>query len=151
MTKRHEQDKVDTSLILSKGTSQHVPQPSTCAQGLDYITTRLAPKTAKSKQSTIIYKKKKVNSLNCNITESTFDRSSSESQSHQKDITKPDGEACNTNGTLRDASEMVWLYSPSADSPSFSFSKRTHSNASDKDEVTLKKKTCVSIKSRAEK
>ena len=49
MTERCERDKVDTSLILPKGTSWCVPQPLTHAQGLDYITTGLAPKTAKRK------------------------------------------------------------------------------------------------------
>ena len=49
MTERHERDKVDTSLIFPKGTSQCVPQPLMHAQGLEYITTRLAPKTAKCK------------------------------------------------------------------------------------------------------
>lgn len=29
-----------------------------------------------------------------------------------KDTTKPDGEACNADGTLKDASEMEWLNSP---------------------------------------
>ena len=47
---------------------------------------------------------------------------------------------------------MVWLHSPSTDSPSFSFLKHAHSDTSDKDEVTLKKKkTCVSVKSKVEK
>lgn len=68
----------------------------------------------------------------------------------QKDITKPDGEACNEDGTLKDASEMEWLNSPGSNSSPIPFSKRAH-NDSDEDEVTSKKKTCVSIKSKAEK
>lgn len=31
-----------------------------------------------------------------------------------KDTTKPDGDACRPDGTLKDASEMEWLDSPSA-------------------------------------
>ncbi len=31
---------------------------------------------------------------------------------YQKDSTKPDGEACNNDGTLKDASELEWLHSP---------------------------------------
>ena len=61
----------------------------------------------------------------------------------------PDGEACNVDGTLKDAAEMIWLHSPGSKSP-IAFSKCAH-NDSDEDEITLKKKTCVSIKSRAEK
>ena len=34
------------------------------------------------------------------------------SRSIQKDITKPDGEACNADGTLKDASEIEWYSSP---------------------------------------
>ena len=44
MAAQRERDKVDISLILPKATSRRVPQPSTRAQGLDYITTGLAPK-----------------------------------------------------------------------------------------------------------
>ena len=71
----------------------------------------------------------------------------------QKDITKPNGEACNINGLLKDASEITWLHSPGARSPSISLLKRTHTD-SDEDEVIWKKKkkkTCVSIIPRAKK
>jgi len=30
-----------------------------------------------------------------------------------KDTSKPDGEACNPDGTLKDAEEITWLHSPS--------------------------------------
>ena len=50
----------------------------------------------------------------------------------------PDGEACNVDGTLKDAAEMIWLHSPGSKSP-IPFSKRAH-NDSDEDEITLKKK-----------
>ena len=56
----------------------------------------------------------------------------------------PDGEACNVDGTLKEASEIVWLHSPS-NSSAILWSKCAH-NDSDKDqsdEITLKKKTCV--------
>lgn len=63
----------------------------------------------------------------------------------------PDGEACNADGTLKDAAEMIWLHSPgSKSSPTISFSKRAHSDI-DEDEVTSNKKTRVSIKSKTEK
>ena len=35
----------------------------------------------------------------------------------QHDTTKPIGEACNTDGTLKDASEIDWLNSPSDEMP----------------------------------
>ena len=35
----------------------------------------------------------------------------------QKDITKPDGEACNDDGTLKDASLMNWVNSPLDETP----------------------------------
>ena len=35
-------------------------------------------------------------------------------QRKQKDLRKPDGDACNPDGTLKDASEMEWPDSPSA-------------------------------------
>ena len=35
-------------------------------------------------------------------------------QRKQKYLRKPDGEACNPDGTLKDASEMEWPDSPSA-------------------------------------
>ena len=47
MAAQHERDKVDTSLILPKAVSQRIPQPSTRAQGLDYVTMGLAPKKGK--------------------------------------------------------------------------------------------------------
>ena len=47
MTAQRERDKVDTSLILPKAVSRQIPQPSTRAQGLDYVTTGLAPKKGK--------------------------------------------------------------------------------------------------------
>ena len=56
----------------------------------------------------------------------------------------PDGEACNVDGTLKEASKIIWLHSPS-NSSAILQSKCTH-NDSDKDqsdEITLKKKTRV--------
>ena len=44
----------------------------------------------------------------------------------QCDATKPVGEACNGDGTLKDASEMNWLNSPSDEMPP-PFSKRARS------------------------
>ena len=35
-------------------------------------------------------------------------------QRKQKDLWKPDGDACNPDGTLKDAPEMEWPDSPSA-------------------------------------
>ena len=35
----------------------------------------------------------------------------------QKDLTKPDGKACNVDGTLKDASEIQFLHSPSDVAP----------------------------------
>ena len=49
MVAQREHDKVDTNLILPKVASQRVSQPSKCAQGLDYVTTGLAPKKEKRK------------------------------------------------------------------------------------------------------
>lgn len=36
---------------------------------------------------------------------------------HLKDVSKPDGEACNDDGTLKDASEIEWAHSPSQSHP----------------------------------
>ena len=49
MVAQCEHDKVDTSLILPKAASRRVSQPSKRAQGLDYVTTGLAPKKGKHK------------------------------------------------------------------------------------------------------
>ena len=56
----------------------------------------------------------------------------------------PDGEACNVDGTLKEASKIVWLHSPS-NSSAISRSKRAHNDSGkdQSDEITLKKKTCV--------
>ena len=68
------------------------------------------------------------------------------SQSVQKDITKPNGEACNADGTLKDASKIIWVHSPTGSNSSpIPFLKHAH-NDSNEDEVTVKKKTCVSTK-----
>ena len=73
------------------------------------------------------------------------------SRSIQKDITKPDGEACNADGTLKDASEIEWLHSPGSKSPPVSLSKRARNDTSSDADGIAFKKTRVSIKSRAEK
>jgi hypothetical protein len=36
---------------------------------------------------------------------------------HLKDASKPDGEACGDDGTLKDASEIKWVHSPSQSHP----------------------------------
>ena len=71
---------------------------------------------------------------------------SERSRTVQKDVTMPDGEACNVNGTLKEASEIMWLHSPLNSSP-ISGSKRAN-NDGNEDEITSRKKTHVSIKSR---
>jgi hypothetical protein len=48
----------------------------------------------------------------------------------QNDVTKPVGEACNADGTLKEANKIVWLNSPSDENPS-SFPKRAHTPESD--------------------
>ena len=82
------------------------------------------------------------------VVELTLNMSLNKGQSHpkptgsqhvQKDITMLDGEACNVDGSLKDAAEMIWLHSPGSKSSLIPFSKRTHNN-SDEDEITLKKK-----------
>lgn len=46
----------------------------------------------------------------------------------QQDATKPIGEACNADGTLKEAREINWLDSPSDETPpSLPFSKRVRS------------------------
>jgi hypothetical protein len=39
--------------------------------------------------------------------------SSKNQKTHLKDPTKPGGDACREDGTLKDATEMIWLNSPS--------------------------------------
>jgi len=48
----------------------------------------------------------------CGVVELTLDTH------FQKDEGKPDGEACNVDGTLKDATDMEWLNSPSQLLPS---------------------------------
>jgi hypothetical protein len=63
-----------------------------------------------------------------------------------------EGEACNADGTLKEAKEIQWLYSPSDESPSALPAKRSHSDAlddgdegcSDADQLTKPKKRRVS-------
>ena len=66
---------------------------------------------------------------------------------HFKDVKKPDGEACNADGTLKDANEIQWLNSPSDEQPILP-SKRFYENDDvdyqDDDEFPTKK-LCVSI------
>jgi hypothetical protein len=38
---------------------------------------------------------------------------SNEGKTYSKDTTKPDGDACREDGTLKEADEMVWPNSPS--------------------------------------
>ena len=44
----------------------------------------------------------------------TYMKTANLNQRKQKDLQKPDGDACNPDGTLKDASEMEWPDSPSA-------------------------------------
>ena len=41
-------------------------------------------------------------------------KTANSNQRKQKDLQKPDGKACNSDGTLKDASDMEWPDSPSA-------------------------------------
>jgi hypothetical protein len=53
---------------------------------------------------------------------------------HLKDASKPNGEACGDNGTLKDASEMEWVHSPSQSRPVLQGKKQKRTdNASDSD------------------
>ena len=66
---------------------------------------------------------------------------------HFKDVEKPDGEACNADGTLKDANEMQWLNSLSNEQPILP-SKRFHENDDvdyQDDDEFLTKKLRVSI------
>jgi hypothetical protein len=56
---------------------------------------------------------------NCSTvpSENLSDKSSGSNEkgkTYEKDITKPDGDACNEDGTLKDASELEWPDSPTA-------------------------------------
>ena len=48
----------------------------------------------------------------------------------QNNVTKPVGEACNADGTLKEANEIVWLNSPSDENPP-GFLKCAHTPESD--------------------
>ncbi|KAM6490136.1 hypothetical protein JOM56_014455 [Amanita muscaria] len=105
---RHERDKVDTTLILS---TTRVPQPSKRSLGRDYPT-EAAPKNTKTdgKESNPTKGKQKQLTINTLL---------------QKDAKRvPEGEACNPDGTLKEADEIDWVYSPSDETPSLTVPKR---------------------------
>ena len=53
-----------------------------------------------------------------------------------KDTSKPDGEACNPDGTLKDAEQIKWLNSPSDSPPPFeNHNKHALDDESDNDRV----------------
>lgn len=58
-----------------------------------------------------------------------------------KDVTKPDGEACREDGTLKDAEEIEWMNSPSKDIGAPLLKRR---GSRSEDEAAARKKACVS-------
>ena len=59
---------------------------------------------------------------------------------HHKDASKPDGEACHEDGTLKDVSEITWLHSPSQGEPTtLGEKRRRHGSDSDLDINNLPK------------
>ena len=61
-----------------------------------------------------------------------------------QDLTKPSGKACNTGGTLKDASASDWYNSPSDNAP-LPFSKQAHDEDIGKNTEGGHKKPQVSI------
>ena len=61
-----------------------------------------------------------------------------------QDPTKPSGEVCNTDGTLKDASAIDWYNSPSDNAP-FPFSKQAHDEDIGENTEGRHKKPQVSI------
>jgi len=65
-----------------------------------------------------------------------------------KDASKPDGEACCDDGTLKDASEMEWAHSPSQSHPVLHGEKWKWSDGvsdGDVDDINVLPKTNVSM------
>src|ERR1700730_12748840 len=66
---------------------------------------------------------------------------------HLKDASKPDGEARRDDGTLKDASEMEWLYSPSQSHSDILGEKRNRDDGvsdDDDDDIDVLPETKVS-------
>jgi hypothetical protein len=61
----------------------------------------------------------------------------------QKDTSKPDGEACNDDGTLKDASQMDWINSPSdaTTAPVLKHLLDSDDESDDDEEMSLPRKT----------
>ncbi|KAM6503724.1 hypothetical protein JOM56_000667 [Amanita muscaria] len=132
---RGERDKADPSLIVE---TPCIPQPSKRSRGLDYpVTTVNADKSPE---------KPKAHTGNINR-----DPLSNKGQSNtgkkprltlntaiKRDKTTPVGEACNPDGTLKDASDMVWVNSPSDLTPPPLSTKRGHDDTDDENLDTAK-------------
>lgn len=67
---------------------------------------------------------------------------------HLKDVSKPDGEACCDDGTLKDASEMEWVHSPTQSDTVPHGEKRKQTDSApdgDVDDIDVLPKTKVSV------
>ena len=115
---RGEHDRPDPSLIVQ---GSRRPHPSKRIQGDDYPITPLEELCVRSKgmyslcATTCTFRNLSLgnpSSLGTNISEDTLNSSSSKHETYHIDISKPDGDACREDGTLKDASEMEWLNSP---------------------------------------
>ena len=65
----------------------------------------------------------------------------------QKDTSKPDGEACRADGTLKDADEMEWPNLPSEDITIPQQKCLLEAGSGSEDQAISKKKARVSIQS----
>jgi hypothetical protein len=127
-------DKPDPTLIVEGSRRAH---PSKRVQGHDYPTTALEELEQREKgmnthpsldldfnanhrDPTVFSnpQNRTKNTVDTSLTSTAWSSSNAFSSSHTKekkhlkDSTKPDGEACNTDGTLKDASELQWPDSP---------------------------------------
>ncbi|KIL56940.1 hypothetical protein M378DRAFT_16608 [Amanita muscaria Koide BX008] len=130
-----EQDKADPSLIVE---TPRIPQPSKRSRGLDYpVMTVNADKSPE---------KPKAHTGNINRDSLSNKGQSSTSKKPrltlntaiERDKTTPVGEACNPDGTLKDASDMVWVNSPSDLTPPPLSTKRGHDDTDDENSDTAK-------------
>ena len=115
-----EQDKIDSSPILPN-THTHTSQPSRHLQGND--NPALVSSSSKSKINASLSSTNQPTAEETSgkqvmgITSwmiGTYMKIANLNQRKQKGCQKPDGDVCNLDGTLKDASEMEWPDSPSA-------------------------------------
>ena len=132
---RGEHDRPDPTLIV-EGSRRALP--SKRIQGDDYPITPLEELRTRDKGKLTKYDGRKTiclilswlgtakasNFIVESTTKASVNRDLEDEATYLKDTSKPDGEACRDDGTLKDASEIEWLHSPSQNHPIIRGEKR---------------------------